>query len=229
MSIWKNRPDGRTVRRQKIAAKQWAWLSIEAMESPAYRALSLSGHRVLARIQIEHAHHGGADNGKLPVTFRDFQRYGIHPNAIAPAIREVATLGFIRITREGVASSAKEYRVPNLFALTHLPTNDGQDAATDDWRRHKTIEDADEAARNARSQPARNRKFAAKRQGKKTDLRYDLRIKSRYGKRTKKGQHSDTETVALAINENRSAFYISGRGRANGHDRDAEHEREPST
>jgi hypothetical protein len=116
-----------------------------------------------------------------------------------------------------------------LFALTHLPTNDGQDAATDDWRRHKTIEDADEAARNARSQPARNRKFAAKRQGKKTDLRYDLRIKSRYGKRTKKGQHSDTETVALAINENRSAFYISGRGRANGHDRDAEHEREPST
>ena len=79
MSKWKNRPDGRTVRRQKILAPQWAWLSIEALESPAYRALSLSGHRVLARIQIEHAHHAGKENGKLPVTFRDFHKFEITP------------------------------------------------------------------------------------------------------------------------------------------------------
>jgi hypothetical protein len=228
MSKWKNRPDGRTVRRQKIPAPQWAWLSIEALESPAYRALSLSGHRVLARIQIEHAHHAGKENGKLPVTFRDFHKFGIHPNAIAPAIREVAALGFIRVTQEGVASSAKEYRVPNMFALTHQPTNDGQDAPTDDWRRHKTIKDANAAARKARSEPARNRKFAAKTQGKKNEFRYGNRIKSRYGNRIKKGQIPDTETVVLAANENRSTFYISGRGCANEHDRDGTPDGQPS-
>jgi hypothetical protein len=227
MSKWKIRRDGKTVRRQKIEVKQWAWLSIEAMESPAYRALSLSGHRVLARIQIENAHHGGAENGKLPVTFRDFQQYGIHPNAIAPAIREVAKLGFIRLTQEGIASSAKEYRVPNTFALTHLATNNGQDAPTDDWRRHKTTKDADAAARSARSEPARNRKFAAKTHGKKNEFRYGNRIKSRYGNRIKESQIPDTENVVLASNKNRSTIYISGRGRANGHDRDANQEREP--
>jgi len=227
MSTWKIRPDGRTVRRQKIAARQWAWLSIEALESPAYRALSLSGHRILARIQIEHAHHAGKENGKLPVTFRDFHKFGIHPNAIAPGIREVAALGFIRITREGVASSDKEYRVPNLFALTNLATNDDQDAPTNDWRRHKTIEDAEAAARNARSEPARNRKFVAKTQSKKTELRYGFRIKSRYENRIKKGQIPDTETVVLETNQKRSTIYISGRGRANGHDRVRTQEGEP--
>lgn len=228
MRTWKNRPDGRTVRRQKIEAKQWAWLSIEALELPAYRALSLSGHRILARIQIEHAHHGGTSNGKLPVTFRDFHAYGIHPNAIAPAIREVAALGFIRITREGVASSAKEYRVSNMFALTYLPANDYADAPTHDWRRHKTIEDAEAAARTARSAPPRNSKFAAKTQSKKTEARYGNRIKSRYENRIATSGIPDTEAVARATNENRSTIYIWERGGANGHDRGGARKGEPS-
>jgi hypothetical protein len=59
------------------------------MESPAYRVLSLSARRVLDRIMIELAHHGGNDNGKLPVTYEHFEEYGIHRHAIAPAIREL--------------------------------------------------------------------------------------------------------------------------------------------
>ena len=51
---------------------------IEMMESPAYRVLSLSAHRVLSRIEIEWAHHGGQDNGQLPVTFDNFADYGVH-------------------------------------------------------------------------------------------------------------------------------------------------------
>jgi hypothetical protein len=54
----------------------------EMLESPAYRALSLSGHRIWARIQIEHAHHGGKENGKLPVTYRDFNEFGVCWDAI---------------------------------------------------------------------------------------------------------------------------------------------------
>ena len=56
---------------------QFAPRLIEMLESPAYRALSLSARRVLERIEIELAQHGGQDNGGLPVTYDDFERYGI--------------------------------------------------------------------------------------------------------------------------------------------------------
>ena len=46
------------------------------LESPAYRVLSLSAHRVLARLEIEIGHHGGHDNGKLQVTYESFVQYG---------------------------------------------------------------------------------------------------------------------------------------------------------
>jgi hypothetical protein len=42
----------------------------------------------LSRIEIEHAHHGGAVNGALPVTYEHFIEYGLHRRMIAPAIRE---------------------------------------------------------------------------------------------------------------------------------------------
>ena len=57
-SAWKLRPDGKTVRRNKISG-QFAWQLIEMLESPAWRVLTLSARRVFDRIQIEHAHHGG--------------------------------------------------------------------------------------------------------------------------------------------------------------------------
>jgi hypothetical protein len=152
MSAWKNGPDGRTRRRNKIAG-QFAHLLIETLESPAYRVLSLSALRVFSRIQIEHAHHGGKENGRLPVTFRDFYKYGVHWNAIAPAIRELEALGFIRITQVGRAGNG-EFRIPNKFALTHLLTDD-HTAPTNDWRRIKTIEDATAIAGAARKTPAK--------------------------------------------------------------------------
>jgi hypothetical protein len=152
MSVWKNGPDGRTRKRNQIA-ERFAWVSIEALQSPAYRALSLSAHRILARIQIEHSSHGGKENGRLPVTFQDFEDYGIHRHAIAPAIRELEALGFIRITQIGRAGNG-EFRIPNKFALTHLPTDDNP-SPTNDWRRIKTIEEAMAIADAARRAPAR--------------------------------------------------------------------------
>jgi hypothetical protein len=40
-----------------------AWRVIAMLRSPAYRALSLSGHKILSRIEIELADHGG-DKGR---------------------------------------------------------------------------------------------------------------------------------------------------------------------
>jgi hypothetical protein len=86
------------------------------------------------------------------VTFQDFEDYGIHRHAIAPAIRELEALGFIRITQIGRAGN--EFRIPNKFALTHLPTNDNP-SPTNGWRRIKTIEEAMAIADAARRAPGR--------------------------------------------------------------------------
>src|SRR5262245_4331975 len=85
---------------------------IEMLESWAYRTLSLSAHRVLARLEIELGHHGGLDNGALPVTHRNFADYGIDPHSVGPALRECAALGFVEITQHGRAGNA-EFRAPN--------------------------------------------------------------------------------------------------------------------
>lgn len=198
-TVWKNGPDGKTIRRNKISG-QFAYQLIEMLELPAWRILSLSAHRVLDRIQIEHAQHAGRENGQLTVTFRDFNEYGIHWNAIAPAIREVAALGFIRITQYGIASNA-EFRIPNKFALTHLPTANGQVAPTNDWRQVKTIEEATAIADAARKALARFGKFPRKSRSAKTDLRYGNRSEPRYGNRISTTAILDTETVSLSATE----------------------------
>jgi hypothetical protein len=120
---------------------------IDMLRSPAWCVLSLSARRVLDRIEIELADHGGMDNGKLPVTYDDFARYGIDRDAIAPAIREVTALGFVEVTEPGRAGNA-DYRKPNLFRLTYKHSNDA--AATHEWKKI-TIEEAKLIARAARS------------------------------------------------------------------------------
>jgi hypothetical protein len=101
--------------------------------------MSLSARRALDRIEIELAAHGGADNGKLPVTYDDFEKYGMHRHSIGPAIREAVALGFVEITDPGRAGNA-EFRKPNQFRLTYLPTTVGP---TDEWQRiHTDIEAA---------------------------------------------------------------------------------------
>jgi hypothetical protein len=188
MSKWKNK-DGKTVRRNKIDGP-FAWKYIEALISPAYRVMSLSAHRVVDRIQIEHHHHGGKENGDLPVTFDDFAEYGIHRHAIGPAIREAEALGFIRIAQIGRGGN-REYRRPNKFALTHLATKDDP-MPTNDWRRSKTIEEAEMIAKEARN--ARP-KFSRKRPPQKKIYSGGKRTGFSGGTRTREPPFSVAETA----------------------------------
>ena len=111
------------------------------MNSPAYRVLSIAAHRATSRIEIELAHHGGQDNGKLPVTFKDFVNYGIARSSIGPALAEAEALGFIEITERGKRARAANYRRPNLFRLTTRPELEGVGPERCRWRRFKTIEE----------------------------------------------------------------------------------------
>lgn len=110
---------------------------------------------MLARIEIELAQHGGKDNGSLPVTYDDFEHYGIDRNQIAPAIREAVALKFIEITKPGRAGNA-EFRTPNFFRLTYRHTK--REEPSNDWRRIVTAEQATKLAGQARP-PVHKKKF----------------------------------------------------------------------
>jgi hypothetical protein len=130
---------------------------IDMIRSPAYRALSLSGHKILSRLEIELAEHGGdkgRENGNLIVTYSNFEAYGMDRHAIGPAISEVVALGFVEVTEAGCAGN-ESFRRPNKFRLTYRHAN-GQNP-TDDWEAVPTIEGAEAIASNARGQTRKNR------------------------------------------------------------------------
>ncbi len=138
-------------RRTKISG-QFAWRTIEMISSPAFQVLSLAARRVLDRLEIELASHGGTENGRLIVTFNQLQTFGIDRDGIAPAIRELEWLGFVQVTERGRAGNA-EHRAPNRFRIVYRPTDKA--APTDEWRRIETAEQAQEGARAARAARSR--------------------------------------------------------------------------
>jgi hypothetical protein len=169
-TVWKNTPEGKTVKRNNVAS-QFGNRPLELMESPALRILSRAAHLALMRIEIELRHHGGRDNGKLPVTKQNFVDFGIHPRMIAPALRELEALGLIRITQRGRGGTV-EFRQPNHFLVNFMcGAIDTRDEITNAWKRIKTMEEAEEiaaAARNAKDP-----------------------IKVNHGKRTHRGQNKN--------------------------------------
>jgi hypothetical protein len=171
----------RRIRRSKgnvpLIKGAFAPYSIDMLSSPAWRVLSQSAYRVLARIDIEHSNHKGKRNNHLKITFDAFQTYGIDRHSIAPAIRLATVLGFVRF-RPGRAGNA-EFRRAGMFGLTYRNTYDESNAndpwrePTNEWRLVKTLEQAEAMAK----------KVSFKKQ------------KPSVGKRTIHGGESHTENV----------------------------------
>ena len=134
-------------RKRTRIGTQFAPRTIEMLESPAHRVLSLSARRILSRLEIEHAHHGGADNGQLLTTYEQFMEFEIDRHCVAPAIRELVALGFLEVTEKGRAGNA-EFRRPNRFRLTFVHTNRAD--PTNEWQKVGSIEEARLIAKAAR-------------------------------------------------------------------------------
>lgn len=119
---------------------QFAPRLIEMLKSPAYRALSLAAHMILARIEIELAHHSGNGtaareaNGKISVTYAQFEDYGLQHGSIAPAIRELEALGFIERTQRGCGGNAS-FKQLSLYRLTHRHAVGVPADGSHEWRR----------------------------------------------------------------------------------------------
>jgi hypothetical protein len=148
-SVWKNRPDGKTVRRNTLS-EFYSSRPVELLESPALRVLSRAAHLALLRIEIELRHHAGNNNGDLIVTKQQFVDFGIHHNILAPALRELDALGIIRV-QHGRGGNAEHHR-PNRFLLNYLcGAVDAHGEVTNAWKRYKTLKEAEQIAAAARS------------------------------------------------------------------------------
>lgn len=137
-------------KRRNSLIGQWSARPIDMQRSFAWRVLSRAGHQCLSRIEIELADHGGNDIDQLPVTFNDFEEYGVNRHAIGPALAEFEALGFIDITERGVSARAAEYRRSNRFRLLTRPSERRGSAGRPRWNRFETLREAYAAADEAR-------------------------------------------------------------------------------
>jgi len=135
--------------RDREKTRQWkdepfVQLGLSFFNSPAWRALTSCAQRVFYRLLIEHMDHAGKENGRLPCTYSDFERYGIRRKSISKALDELEALGFVQIVRKGHLRPEGESGAPSLYRLNcyHTFRPDGVDEATDEWRRFSNIQEA---------------------------------------------------------------------------------------
>lgn len=126
--------------------------SLEMRRSPAWRALSDEGRRVLARLEVEHMEHGGGANGALACTYADFTSDGMRRTSIPAAIRECVALGFLEVTQAG-RPAISDFRRPSLYRLTYLNGRDRSPEPTHEWRSIGTDEAASAAVAKAAQAP----------------------------------------------------------------------------
>jgi hypothetical protein len=172
-SKWKNRPDGKTVRRNSVA-EFYTSRPVELIASPALRVLSKTAHLALLRIELELRQHAGRQNGKLIVTKQQFVEFsGVHPRLVAPALRELEALGIIIITERGRGGNA-EHRQPNRFRLNYLcGAVDDQEVPTNGWKRYKTLVEAEQIAQAARAAKDPERVAYGRKTGHKRNISRD--------------------------------------------------------
>lgn len=121
-------------------SSSWAWMTAEMLESPAWRALPPRSLKVIMRVVLEHLKHGGMKNGKLPVTYSDFEQHGVRRRSMFEAIHVAIALGFLDCTEIG-KWAGDDARRPSLYGLTWLLPSDRM-AASNRWTRIETTQEA---------------------------------------------------------------------------------------
>jgi hypothetical protein len=134
---------------QSEIGKQWISYPREMVESPALRVRSRPAIMAMHRLEAEHMANGAAENGRLIVTRRQFEDWGVHKNYVSPAIRELEALGFAEVSKghAGVGGHGKASR----YRLTYVNDRHGVEP-THEWQRITTIEEAEQIAGEARSE-----------------------------------------------------------------------------
>jgi hypothetical protein len=102
--------------------------------------LSASARKCLDRIEIELAHHGGRDNGELPVTHRFSTLRASTRTAVILALAELIALGFNEMT-PGRANPNPAYGRAVRFRILYRAGVGGR-SEEQRWKRFKTVAEA---------------------------------------------------------------------------------------
>ena len=121
---------------------------IEMNKSPAYQVLTLSAHRFLARIETEHAAHAGKENGRLPVTYKDFEKAGVIGTQFGRS-HGMRSAWLYRSHRARPRRKCRDSQA-DLFPANYRPAKGETGNGTHEWRRIKTIEEARSIKQQAR-------------------------------------------------------------------------------
>lgn len=120
---------------------------LEMRRSPAWEALSENDKRILERIEREHMEHGGRHNGRLVVTYDQFETYGVRRKSINKGIHRLEALGFVEAKRFGYDNKTG-VRIKSEYRLTYADSvhDNGPQGyfpapkVTNDWQRLNTPE-----------------------------------------------------------------------------------------
>jgi hypothetical protein len=109
-------------------------LTLSLWESEALDGLSLTGWRILRRLIIEHLRHAGRENGRLEVSYDQFEQAGCTRRSITSTLRELQKRGLLKVTEVG------EWRgKASRYELTFLNT---AWRPSNEWKRFKGGMDA---------------------------------------------------------------------------------------
>lgn len=130
----------------------------DLLASPAWSAMSRQCRRLVDALMIEHAEHGGEENGRLKAPYDTLQMRGMRRSDIKNSIHEAGALGIIAADLGRRSHGAR--RLASTFRLTWLGTSDGL-MPTNEWKAIKTDEEALARVENALSILARQRAIKA--------------------------------------------------------------------
>lgn len=130
----------------------------DLLASPSWTILSRQGHRFVTALMIEHAEHGGEENGRLKCPYDTLMARGMRRANIKDAIHEAKALGIVDVNLGQRSHGAR--RFPSVYRLTWLGTPDGL-MPTNEWKAIATDDAARVRVENAMKNLAHERAVKA--------------------------------------------------------------------
>jgi hypothetical protein len=95
-------------------------------------------HLIVMRVVVEYLEHAGQDNGRLIVTYDNFEEFGISEPMIPGGLDIAEALGFLIVHRG--RKPRHNRKPPNRYGLTFYPIH--EEFETNDWNGIKSATEA---------------------------------------------------------------------------------------
>lgn len=128
----------------------WLALPLSLMSSPVLRVMSGAAFRMLFRLMQEHLGHGRVRNGELAVSYKGFEEAGVKKDVIRQSLLQLEHLGLLKRTDCGRRPFGADRGRTATYRLTMFGADSSE--ATNDYKKHQTIESAQAALLMARKQ-----------------------------------------------------------------------------